>query len=89
MLTVFRSAKVPVQHDMLRTFLNGLAERNGGKIDYNMLMLMINWRANPVTQLKQETNWSDESWFGNQPAGLVKNVNVLALIQDLLGVERH
>jgi len=85
---VFRSVKVPVQNDMLRTFINALAERTGGKIDYNLLMSMVNWRANPVDQQSQETNWSDEGWFGNQPTSLVQKVNALALIQDLLGIQR-
>jgi Ca2+-binding EF-hand superfamily protein len=86
--TVFRSVNVPVQDDMLRAFIAGLADHHGGRVDYAEMVRLLNWRFTPTEPLRLESSAGDDAWFGNKPASLVQQVNMQALLQDLMGVKR-
>jgi len=65
-----------------------LSIKGGGEVDYRQMAEELNWRTNLVAPNKPETYSCDETWLGNQAAVVVQDVNVLAMLQDLSGVDR-
>lgn len=87
--TIFKSMRVPVQDELLRTLMSALMTGNQTEVDYGMVVNVINWRTYRVEPAKQVTSVNDENWQGNQPSSQIQNVNLDALLQDLTGGARR
>ncbi|XP_012498259.1 PREDICTED: EF-hand domain-containing family member C2 [Propithecus coquereli] len=84
-----KSSRLPLKDDFLESLLSRF-EDSEGQINYESFFCVLNWRANPMPELKAQPYLKErceEVWLRMPSPVPVKYIDYVTLLKDMLGLE--
>ncbi|XP_069745401.1 EF-hand domain-containing family member C2 isoform X2 [Narcine bancroftii] len=81
---ILKGFQLPIPNDVLEEIISKF-QRGDGQVAYRNLILGLNWRENPVPPVESKVPIKLFTMSSEFPIKQVKNINYIALIEDLFG----